>query len=315
YNDLILGGAGAIITSFANIMKDDQPTQYMLGIYDDSFIEDYKKITDFAKFNNCKMILQIVYGGNQTMYNLANRTILAPSSVENIYSKFTPKSASKEELKNIINSFAHSALRAKKSGFDGIQIHGAHGYFLSQFLNPYYNRRDDEYGGNLENRARIIFEVYDEIRKKVGDEYFISIKINCEDFMVGGATLEDNIYVCQKLSQMGIDLIEISGGSASSEIGKGAIRMIKNENDESYFYEQAKQIAKSLSAPIVLVGGHKNIEKMESIINNSKIEFLSLSRPLVSEPDLPNRWKIDKTSARCISCNRCFLNKKRCVLL
>lgn len=315
YKDLIFDGVGTIITSFANVMKNDQPAQYMMGIYDDKFIEGYLPLTKLAEANDCKIILQIVYGGSQTMYNLENRTILGASSVENIYSKVNPKAASKKELEEIVVAFGDAAVRAKKAGFHGVQIHGAHGYFLSQFLNPYYNRREDEYGGNIENRSRLIFEVYEEIRKRVGDDYFISIKINCEDFMDTGSTLEDNLYVCKKLSDMGIDLIEISGGSASSNPGKGVIRMMKNESEQSYFYQQGKKIADVVSAPIALVGGHKNIEKIEEILNNSKIEFISLSRPLVSEPNLLNRWKKDRSPARCISCNRCFQNNKRCVLL
>ncbi|MGL4732380.1 MAG: NADH:flavin oxidoreductase [Fusobacteriaceae bacterium] len=315
YSDLILGGTGTIITSFANVMKNDQPAPYMLGIYDDKFIPGYKPIIELAQANNCKIILQIVYGGSQTLYNLENRTILGPSSVENLYSKVTPKMATEEELSEIVTAFGDAALRAKKAGFHGVQIHGAHGYFLSQFLNPYYNRRDDKYGGTIENRGRLIFEVYEEIRNRVGKDYFVSIKINCEDFMEKGATLEDNLYLCKKLSEMGIDLIEVSGGSASSEPGKGVIRMMKSSDEESYFYNQGKKIAETVSAPVALVGGHKNIERIEDILNSSKIEFISLSRPLVSEPDLINRWIKDRSRAKCISCNRCFLNGKRCVLI
>lgn len=315
YKNLILGGVGTIITSFANIMKSDQPAQYMIGIYEDRFIDGFIPITELADENNCKMILQIVYGGNQTLYNIENRVILSSSSIENIYSKVTPKEASREEIKEIVTSFGEAALRAKKANFHGVQIHGAHGYFLSQFLNPYYNKRDDEYGGNIENRSRIIFEVYEEIRKKVGENYFVSIKINCEDFMIGGSSLEDTLYVCKKLSEMGIDLIEISGGSASSEAGKGAIRMIKDENEESYFFDQCKKIADFISVPIALVGGNKDIKKLDKILNSSNIEFISFSRPLVSEPDLISRWETDKKKSRCISCNKCFQNEKRCVLV
>lgn len=315
YKDLIEGDTGTIITSFANIMRNDQPAQYMLGIYDDSLIESYRPIIDFANENNCKMILQIVYGGSQTSYNVNNRVILGPSSIENISSKVIPKEATIEELNEIKNAFVKGALRAKKAGFHGVQIHGAHGYFLSQFMNPYYNRREDNYGGSLENRARLILEVYEEIRKAVGEEYFVSIKLNCEDFMENGSTLSDNLYLSKELSNAGIDLIEISGGSGSSYKDQGVIRAIKSIEEESYFYEQGKLIAKEIKTPISLVGGHKRYEEIDNILNDSQIEFISLSRSLVSEPDLVKRWKTDKTPSRCISCNKCFFRGKRCTLL
>ncbi len=315
YKELIEGDVGTLITSFANVLESDQPAQYMLGIYNEQLIESYKPIIDIANDNNCKMILQIVYGGSQTSYNVNNRIILGPSSVENLSSKVIPKEATIEELNEIKNAFVQGALRAKKAGFHGVQIHGAHGYFLSQFMNPYYNRREDNYGGSLENRARIILEIYQDIRKAVGEEYFVSIKLNCEDFMENGSTFSDNLYLAKELSNVGIDLIEISGGSGSSYKDQGVIRAIKSIEEESYFYEQGKLIAKEIKAPVSLVGGHKRYEKIDNILNDSKIEFISISRALVSEPDLINRWKIDKTPSRCISCNKCFFRGKRCTLL
>lgn len=315
YRDLIEGEVGALITSFANVVESDQPAQYMLGIYNDKLAESYKSIIDLANENNCKIILQMVYGGSQTSYNVNNRIILGPSSVENISSKVMPKEATIEELNEIKDAFVQGALRAKKVGFHGIQIHGAHGYFLSQFMNPYYNRREDNYGGSLENRARLILEVYNDIREAVGEDYFVSIKLNCEDFMENGSTFSDNLYLAKELSVAGIDLIEISGGSGSSYKDQGVIRVVKSIEEESYFYEQGKLIAQEIKTPISLVGGHKRYEKIDNILNDSKIEFISLSRSLVSEPDLIKRWKTDKAPSRCISCNKCFFRGRRCTLL
>ena len=315
YKELIDGGVGTIITSFANVMENDQPAQYMLGIYDDKFINQYKHLIELSNSNDTKMILQLVYGGSQTAYNVDKRVILGPSAVENIYSKVVPKEATKQELKEIVKAFGQGALRAKKAGFHGVQIHGAHGYYLSQFMNPYYNRREDEYGGTLENRARLILEVYREIRTLVGEDYFVSIKLNCEDFMENGSILEDNIYLAKELSKEGIDLIEVSGGSASSIKDKGVIRVVKNKEEESYFYVQGKKIAEEISTPVSLVGGHKNYDKVNEILNSSEIKFLSFSRSLVAEPDLINRWKMDTSDSKCISCNKCFFRGKRCTLL
>lgn len=187
YTDLAKGGVGLIITGYAFVCEDEQPNPRMLGIYDDRFIEEYKKLTSAVHREGSKIALQVVYGGSQNHHPKSNEMkIFGPSAIENRVSGITLVEATKEDIKHIIEKFALAAERAKKAGFDSVQIHAAHGYLLSQFLTPYYNCRTDEYGGNIHNRARIIYEVIDAVRKKVGNEYPIMIKLNFDDFMDSG---------------------------------------------------------------------------------------------------------------------------------
>jgi len=311
YEKLAEGGAAAIITGYAFVIEDEQPNARMMGIYNDSFIEEYKKLTDAVHKRGSKIILQIVYGGSFTWYNTAERVIWGPSAVTNKVSNVTPKEMTLEEIKILIEAFGDAALRAKKSGFDGVEIHGAHSYLLNMFLSPFFNVREDEYGGSAENRARIIYDIYDNARAKVGKEFPILIKLNCSDFMGDkGFTFDDCKEICRNLAAKGIDAIEISGGPV--------FRAPKPEKDpsgfpeesigkESYFAAYAKEIAQTVDVPVILVGGNRSVETMENLLNDSSAVYFSISRPLLSEPDLINKWSRDRNyKPRCVSCNKCF---------
>jgi 2,4-dienoyl-CoA reductase-like NADH-dependent reductase (Old Yellow Enzyme family) len=211
----------------------------------------------------------------------------------------------KEEIILVQKSFADAADRAKKAGFDGVQIHAAHGYLLSKFLTPYYNHRTDEYGGDIENRARMVLETYKAIRAEVGPDYQVLIKINSEDFIEQGMTFADCKYLCHKLTDLGIDAIEISGGSFSSRPNEGSSRNIPPEQ-ESYYKKYAAEIAQEIKIPVILVGGNRDVKGLTEILNNTAIEYTSFCRPFICESDLINRWEKDTTPAKCVSCNKCY---------
>jgi 2,4-dienoyl-CoA reductase-like NADH-dependent reductase (Old Yellow Enzyme family) len=311
YSDLADGGAAAIITGYAFVMEDEQPNARMMGIYDDSFIPEYKELTDMVHSKGSKIILQVVYGGSFTWFNTGQRIIWGPSAVTNRLSNVTPREMSKDEIKTLINAFGNAALRAKKSGFDGVEIHGAHGYMLNTFLAPYFNRRTDEYGGSAENRSRILLEIYDDTRSKTGKDFPVLMKLNCSDFMGDrGFTFKECMSLCATLAEKGIDAIDISGGPVfraprpeKDPSGFGADFAGK----ESYFAGYARQIADSIDVPVILVGGNRSVDVMEKILNSSRIEYMALSRPLLSEPDLVKKWAKDRNyKPRCTSCNKCF---------
>jgi len=317
YEDLAKGGVGLIITGYARVMQDEQPRPGMMGIYDDSFIEEYKNLTEMIHKNGCKIILQIAYGGSNTDYKVKDRKIWGPSAVAHQVYGTVPNEMTKEDIRMLGNAFTSAAERAQASGFDGLEYHASHGYLLSQFLTPFYNKRNDEYGGAIENRARIIYEIYEQSRNRVGSNFPLIIKLHCSDFMEQGFTFEESKIVCQELAKRGIDAIEISGGNFFSPPEVSPVRMnIKSPEEESYFREYAAEIARIVNVPIILVGGNKSFEVMAGILSNSEIEYFSLSRPLLSEPDLINKWKIDsRTKARCMSCNKCWDdNGNTCVI-
>jgi 2,4-dienoyl-CoA reductase-like NADH-dependent reductase (Old Yellow Enzyme family) len=246
-------------------------------------------------------------GSSQSKYRARRRTILGPSEITDKLYRVTPVEMSEADIKTNIQAYIDAAVRAQKSGFDAVQLHCAHGYMLSKFLNPYYNRRNDAYGGELNNRARMIYEIIEGI-KEAAPGYPILVKINCEDFNDPdiGLTLKESIEVCRKLDEMGVSLIEVSGGTAGSPEELRPIRPVRKDT-QCYFADQAKQIADAVECDVALVGGNRDIERLSDIYENSNIGFFSLSRPLVCERDLVNQWQQDPAKKpKCVSCGKCW---------
>jgi 2,4-dienoyl-CoA reductase-like NADH-dependent reductase (Old Yellow Enzyme family) len=318
YEKLARGGVGLIITGYAFVMREEQPNPGMMGIYDDSFIEEYRRLTTMVHSHGSGIVLQIVYGGSCAGSPTEGRLIWSPSGVTDLATGVTPTAMTVEDIQTLIRHFGDAAVRAQKAGFDGVQLHGAHGYLLSQFLTPHYNRRTDAYGGGIENRARIILEVYDEIRSRVGESFPVMIKINSEDFIENGLTFEDSLAVAKMLDQRGMDAIEVSGGVASAGPSIPPRPKINTREKEAYHAGFAARVAAEVRAPVLVVGGMRSPEVVEDVLDKTGIAFISLARPLLSEPDLPNRWAGgDRTRARCVSCNGCLKMEpggNRCVL-
>ena len=311
YTDLAKGGVGTIIPGYAFIMEEEQPNPGMLGIYDDSFIDEYRPFVKSLQEHGTKVILQIVYGGSATNFNLGSRTIWGPSAVAHPAYGTVPTEMTRENIKTVQKAFVAAAKRVKAAGFDGVQLHGAHTYLLSQFLSPYYNRREDEFGGSIENRGRIIFEIVDAVRAEVGVDYPVLIKMHCsDDWGEHGLTVEESLFVAKELEKRGITAIEFSGGNLDnarapgmSPIRKGLIKKEK----QSYFAQYVATIKAQLNIPVILVGGNRSPQRMEELLNTNNIDYFSLSRTLHAEPDLVNKWQKERlTQPRCTSCAQCW---------
>lgn len=323
YEGYAKGGVGTIITGYAFVTEDEQPNPGMMGIYSDKFIPEYKKFTDMIHSHGSNIIMQIVYGGTMTDFNVGERIIWGPSATLNETSKVKAQEITKEEIKYLVKAFGEAALRVKKSGFDGVEIHGGHGYLLSQFLSPLVNKREDEYGGSIENRGRIIFEIYQAMRDQVGKDFPILIKLNCADFAAeGGLTSEESLYIGKRLAELGIDAIEVTGGNenlthvSKNNLGPARTKVIVSKERESYFKDHAEKLAKMINIPVILSGGNRHLDVMDDILNTTKIEYFSMSRPLTSEIDLINIWDSGNFKApKCVSCNMCYSTPgKRCIL-
>jgi 2,4-dienoyl-CoA reductase-like NADH-dependent reductase (Old Yellow Enzyme family) len=311
YGELAQSEVGLIITGYANVVKEEQPNHGMMGIYDDSFIDGYKNLTELVHSLGSKIIMQVAYGGTKTTYNVGKRLIYAPSEIAEKNTNVVGKAMTKEEIVYIENAFADAAKRVKESGFDGVEIHAAHTYLINQFLSPYYNKRTDEYGGSLENRMRFLIEMYYKIREKVGNDFTVIVKLTSSEFFEGGLTFDETRTICKKLEVIGVDALDITGN-----IHAKAKTMIDEVFDgyqlqkEGYFVEYAKVISNEVNIPIITVGGFKDINIIERILNESDIGFFGISRPLLAEPDLIKRWKEgDKKKAICISCSKCRTDK------
>jgi 2,4-dienoyl-CoA reductase-like NADH-dependent reductase (Old Yellow Enzyme family) len=279
YQKLALGGAGTLITGFT-LVDEAEKNFRLLALYDDSFREGHKALTELVHKCGANIILQLVYVGSYVMGEISGMTILAPSAVENLNTKVMPREITVPQIEAIQEKFAAAALRAKNVGYDGVEIHAAHGFLLSQFMTPYYNRRVDLYGGSTRNRARMARETYRAIRESVGDDFPVFIKVNVNDGFENEVAFDDVLYLCNELAKARIDAIEISG--AFNRFPKDAT---------SFFKKEAEQIAAENETKVILTGGNRDFEEMTEIVNTTGIEYFGMARPLMKEPDLINRFR------------------------
>ncbi|WP_426360964.1 NADH:flavin oxidoreductase/NADH oxidase family protein [Mammaliicoccus sciuri] len=287
------GGSGILMTG--NVMVD----RNALGEPGNIVIEDERDITllkNWAKVgtqNNNHLWMQINHPGKQSPKNLSKEPV-APSSIPvggNLSNVFNhPRALKHDEILGIIKRFGNTAYIAKKAGFTGVQIHAAHGYLINQFLSPYHNKRNDAWGGSLENRMRFLMEVYHEIRRRTGEKFPIAVKLNSADFQRGGFTEEDSMKVLKAIDKAGIDLIEISGGNYENPVMfEGSNTRESTKKREAYFLDYADKARKLVNTPIVVTGGFRSAEGMEAAINSGSIDMVGIAKPLVINPDLPNQ--------------------------
>ena len=353
YRTLAKGGVGLIITGVASVYSKARQMHLGMRVDSDSFIPSLKKIPRVIRESapECKVMLQLGHPGRQVInpedaikllpvlpqaflvYLQRHPELMvppgeaphmveptAPSAIYDPIFDRTPRALSVEEIEELVKSFAEGVRRAQEAGFDGVQLHAAHGYLLSSFLSPWANQRQDQYGGSLENRIRIIKDIYQRAREKVNDRFPILIKINTTDFLPAGMDIAEAVQVARALSEIGFAAIEASGGMweavthKEEELGWPPVILpeartgIKTQDQEAYFLPGAKALKEKSKATIMLVGGLRSFTKIEEILNSKVADFVSISRPLIRQPDLPNLWRSGEgpDKAECISCNACL---------
>ena len=304
--NLARGGVGLIISGHSYVIPEGQAGPWQLGVYKDELISGLTEMTKAVHDNGGKIVMQLAHAGLTANAELTGKAPMGPSPLED--SKESPgQEMTDSDITKAVSAFAAGAKRAQTAGFDGVQIHGAHGYLLSQFLSPYFNRRQDQYGGSIENRARIVLEVLRSIRSAVGNDYPVLIKLNCQDFHDNGLSLEDAVQAGMMLAKEGIDAIELSGGNPRSGKLGPARAGIKSEEKEAYFQHEARVFSDNLAVPLILVGGNRSFQVAQRMMNENVADYISMSRPLIREPDLINRWKAgDLERSACLSDNMCF---------
>jgi 2,4-dienoyl-CoA reductase-like NADH-dependent reductase (Old Yellow Enzyme family) len=307
YIDLAKGGIGLIITGYAFIRLDGKNNPGQMGIHTDDFADDYKRMTNAVHEAGGKIAVQLVHGGGQSNEENAGRRPFAPSAVKVEQFPQMPSELSRDEIRKIITAFGEAARRAKSWGFDAVQLHGAHGFLINEFLSPLTNRRTDEYGGSIENRSRFVLEVFRNVRETVDDNYPVFIKLNASDYVDGGLEIYDSIYTAKKLAKAGINAIEVSAGTSASGEKIPVRKKINKSEKEAYNLELARKIKEAVSSPVMVVGGFRSYRVAEKAISEDGMDYISMARPLIREPGLPNRWmQGDRKRATCISCNKCF---------
>ena len=309
YDQFSKNEVGTILTGYTTVSDYNQFDNVNVFRLDkDEYIPEYKKLVDMVHKNGANIIMQLVHIGINTFTNAD--PVYAPSSLPIKDQNRKAKEMTKEDILRIQNDFAQAALRAKKAGFDGVEIHGAHFYLISEFLSHLFNKRTDGYGGNDENRARFLIEVINKVREKVGKEYIVGLKINCEDYDKNGITEEGFMKASLMAEAAGVDYIQISG-----------MTWFKERIRSPIYVDIANKLAEKVKIPIMIIGGARNMDELNEILNKSKIEYIALARPLICEYDLIKKWKEGQTKkAKCVSCNSCLskhfgiciFNKKKC---
>jgi 2,4-dienoyl-CoA reductase-like NADH-dependent reductase (Old Yellow Enzyme family) len=311
YEELAVGGTGLIISEFISVDPGGTASAYQLRLDNDSFIPGQRELVKTVhNYPEVKIAAQIAHTGRQGAH--PKYPPVAPSPTPDKMTGLTPRELTKAEIKDLIHKFVAAGKRAYESGYDMVQLHAAHGYFLSNFISPYTNRRSDDYGGTNENMAKILVEIFDGIKDEVGKEFPVIIKLQTNDFVPGGLEMKQGIEIAKILIDKGFEAIEPSGGIGETQIGtKNAYpsRQVKSPEEENYFLPIAKELKPYMKdCKMILMGGIKNPISAENFLKEGITDFISLSRPLIYEPDLPNRWMSGNLEpAKCISCNSCYV--------
>ena len=297
YEELAKNQVGTIITGQVAVTPTGIVGFRQDALYLDWQIEEEKKLTEAVHPYGCKIIAQINHSGpkasKETMRGIAP---LGPSAVQYADNCSVAREISIEEIQAIEDEFAAAALRAKLAGFDGVQIHAAHSYLLSSFMNPMYNKRQDQYGGNKENRFRIIREVTEKIRKAVGEAYPIFLKTDSNVVDNDESYEQDLIYFVKECKAIGIEAVELSGFNYMK---------LGMEGKRTYFLDRAAKIREESQLPIMLVGGIRSLEDMQRVMD-AGIDMASIARPFCCEPDLITRLLAGQKEASCVNCGLCF---------
>ena len=295
YDELSKNEIGTILTGAIRVTDYKKiDSKHSMLLDKDEYINEYKKLSDLVHKNGANIIMQLVHSGINTPAK--DDKIYGPSVVKLLQQDRNSIEMTKDDILYFENLFIEAAIRAKKAGFDGIELHAAHFFLLSSFISPLFNHRNDEYGGNDENRVRIVIEIVKKIREKLGNDFIIGIKLNTEDGNENGISEKGFLNTCKILENSGVDIIEVSGTN-----------FIKGKHKKPDFYDIASKLADYVNIPVILLGGVRDLESIDFALNNSKIEYIGMARTLLCEPDIVKRWKNgDKKESKCISCFGCM---------
>lgn len=289
------GGLGCAITG--NVMVDFRAKNEpgVVVIENERDLESLKQWAAIGKKHGMVQLVQLSHPGRQCPKGL-NKETVAPSAVPFspalAMSFGTPRALREDEILDIIQRFATSAAICEKAGFEGVQLHGAHGYLISQFLSPLTNKRQDQWGGSAENRMRFLLEIYKVVRAATSDQFIISVKLNSADFQRGGISEEDVIATFKAIDAAGIDLIEISGGSYEAPAMAGVKQEKRKASTiarEAYFLEFAEKIREHVQCKLMVTGGFRTVAGMNAALESGACDFIGMARPFAVEPDVTNR--------------------------
>ncbi len=312
YDTLCRGGVGVIITGHVFVRADGKSNAYMTGADSDDNIPALSQLPKATHAYDVPLFAQLNHAGAFAAADVVPRRVCVSPPASPPRQSLAPVNAphmlSTQDVRDLIDAFVSAGRRAEEAGFDGVQLHCAHGYLVGQFLAPRTNRRTDEFGGSLENRASFVRAIVERLAACKDKHFLVGVKWNCEDFVPGGLSAAESLAALEMLVAAGVEFAEISGG-----VGDSVQTILKKDilapEHEAYFLPSALPFRRRSRLPLGLVGGIRSVETAELVVQNG-FDFVSLSRPLIRQPDLPGRLA-KRQKATCVSCNRCLLSKKR----
>ncbi len=280
YEEKSQGGyLSLIIIEHSFISPEGKASLKQLSVAEDRFIEGLKKLANLIHKNGTKAVMQINHAGSATSETVTGFPSVAPSATQNprIQQGEIPRELDKEEISNVIQSFVDASLRVKKAGFDGVEIHSAHGYLLDQFYSPLANRRTDEYGGDVYGRIKIHLDIIKAVRAAVGKEFTILLRLGAADYMEGGTTVEDSMIASRCFEEAGIDILDISGGFCGYSV--------PGHNEQGYFSELTEAIKSVTTFPVILTGGITDRAAAEQLLAEEKADLIGVGRAILKSSD------------------------------
>ncbi len=314
YEQRARGGTALIIVEGTYIEKRGQQTTQMLGVHVDENLEGLTKLSETIKKHGALASIHLFHAGGQTSKMITGIEAVSSSQMTDLMisealggmtEKIHPLTI--EEIKEVVKSHGDAAERCKKAGFDGVEIHGAHGYIINQFLSPDINKRTDEYGGSLENRMRFLVEIYHEVRNRVGNDFLISVRLNGSDYMDGGLEIEETIEIAKKMEELEANIISISCGTHSSPKNPMIPYM---SFPRGFNVERAEKVKKALkNTPVITVGRINKPELANEILEKNKADLIAIGRGLIADPQFVLKVKEERMDIKtCIACNTCITN-------
>ena len=298
------GGVGTIILEASYISPAGKGFKNQLAIHSDRAIEGLQRLTRLVSRHGVAVGIQLYHAGRQTSSKTTGYPPVAPSALADPTIGERPHALEEIEIMTIVHKFAEAARRAKRAGFDFVELHGAHGYLIQQFLSPFSNRRSDRYGGSLENRCRLLFEVYEAVREAVGINFPVTVRLSAEEMVTGGLTIKETTKIAQSLEELGVDALHISAGNYAS-FDKGFMIAPMGRPD-GLLVKYAADIKKAVKLPIIAVGKIRFPYLAEAIITKGQADLVALGRTLLADPDWPRKVQAGKNSEinHCIACNQ-----------
>ncbi len=276
YREKSRGGyISLIITEHSFIRQDGKASEFQLSAASDSVVDGLKQLAEVIQQNGSKAVLQINHAGSAASKEVTGLTPLAPSAIPNPRTENMPRELAPDEIADVIGAFQAAAQRAKEAGFDGVEVHSAHGFLLNQFFSPLTNRRKDQYGGDVLNRIKIHLQVIEAVKEAAGQDFPVLLRLGASDYMPGGTTIEDSVAAAKEFEKAGVNILDISGGFCGYTV--------PGLTDQGFFSPLTEAIKEAVSIPVILTGGITRVEAAEKLLRENKADLIGVGRAILKD--------------------------------